>query len=138
MSLPTCAKGLWRKNNVMAISSPSSDLKDRFAGLLLGTAVGDALGLPAEGMSRNKGLTSPFMDGLLQESVRDSNHPALAFAAMVNAAETARQQGLIFTPRKANASWPQWNFRLNIYRRTAPSRRGTGRPASTTIWLGKL
>ena len=42
----------------------------------------------------NKGLTTPFVDGLLQESVRDSQHPALAFAAMVNAAETARQQGL--------------------------------------------
>ena len=42
----------------------------------------------------NKGLTTPFVDGLLQESVRDSQHPALAFAAIVNAAETARQQGL--------------------------------------------
>jgi ADP-ribosylglycohydrolase len=38
----------------MATSSPSSDLKDRFAGLLLGTAVGDALGLPAEGISRGR------------------------------------------------------------------------------------
>ncbi len=37
-----------------AISSPSSDLQDRFAGLLLGTAVGDALGLPAEGISRGR------------------------------------------------------------------------------------
>jgi hypothetical protein len=42
----------------------------------------------------NKGLTKPFVDGLLQESARDSQHPALALAAMVNAAETARQQGL--------------------------------------------
>jgi len=42
----------------------------------------------------NKGLTTPFVDGLLQESVRDSQHPALAFAAIVNAAETARQQGV--------------------------------------------
>lgn len=30
------------------------DVQDRFAGVLLGTAVGDALGLPAEGMSRGR------------------------------------------------------------------------------------
>ena len=42
----------------------------------------------------NKGLTTPFVDGLLQESVRDSGHANLALAAMVNAAETARQQGV--------------------------------------------
>jgi Alginate lyase len=42
----------------------------------------------------NKGLTTPLVDGLLQESVRDSQHPALALAALVNAAETARQQGV--------------------------------------------
>ena len=38
----------------MAASSPNYDLRDRFAGLLLGTAVGDTLGLPAEGMSRGR------------------------------------------------------------------------------------
>jgi hypothetical protein len=42
----------------------------------------------------NKGLTTPFVDGLLQESVRDSGHANMALSAMVNAAETARQQGL--------------------------------------------
>jgi hypothetical protein len=42
----------------------------------------------------NKGLTTPFVNGLLQESVRDSGHANLALAAMVNAAETARQQGV--------------------------------------------
>jgi hypothetical protein len=42
----------------------------------------------------NKGLTTPLVDGLLQESVRDSQHANLALAAMVNAAETARQQGV--------------------------------------------
>src|SRR5690242_20679952 len=31
-----------------------SDLHQRLAGLLLGTAVGDALGLPGEGLSRNR------------------------------------------------------------------------------------
>ena len=42
----------------------------------------------------NKGMTTPYVDGLLQESVRDSGHANLALASMVNAAETARQQGL--------------------------------------------
>jgi hypothetical protein len=42
----------------------------------------------------NKGLTTPLVDGLLQETVRDSQHANLALSAMVNAAETARQQGL--------------------------------------------
>src|SRR5205823_10433821 len=42
----------------------------------------------------NKGLTTPLVDGLLQESVRDSGHANLGLSAMVNAAETARQQGL--------------------------------------------
>ena len=42
----------------------------------------------------NKGYTTPFVDGLLQETCRDSGHANLALSAMVNAAETARQQGL--------------------------------------------
>jgi hypothetical protein len=42
----------------------------------------------------NKGLSAPLVDGLLQESVRDSGHANLALSAMVNAAETARQQGV--------------------------------------------
>jgi hypothetical protein len=42
----------------------------------------------------NKGLMPELVDGLLQETARDSQHPALALAAMVNAAETARQQGI--------------------------------------------
>jgi hypothetical protein len=42
----------------------------------------------------NKDLTTPYVDGLLQESVRDSQHANLALSAMVNAAETARQQGV--------------------------------------------
>ena len=42
----------------------------------------------------NKGLTTPYVDGLLQESVRDSQHANMGLAAMVNAAETARQQGV--------------------------------------------
>ena len=48
-------------------------------------------GMPIWG---NKGYTTPFVDGLLQESVRDSGHANLGLSAMVNAAETARQQGV--------------------------------------------
>ena len=42
----------------------------------------------------NKGYTTPLVDGLLQETCRDPGHANMALAAMVNAAETARQQGL--------------------------------------------
>jgi hypothetical protein len=42
----------------------------------------------------NKGHTTPLVDGLLQETCRDSQHANMALSAMVNAAETARQQGL--------------------------------------------
>lgn len=42
----------------------------------------------------NKGFTPEFVDGLTQEAARDSHHSWLAFAAMINAAETARQQGV--------------------------------------------
>ena len=42
----------------------------------------------------NKGFMPTMVDGLEQETARDSGHAALALAAMVNAAETARQQGV--------------------------------------------
>ncbi|MES1194732.1 MAG: alginate lyase family protein, partial [Opitutus sp.] len=42
----------------------------------------------------NKGKTTPYVDGLLQESMRDPHHANMGFSSMVNAAETARQQGL--------------------------------------------
>jgi hypothetical protein len=42
----------------------------------------------------NKGKSTPFVDGLLQESMRDAHHANMGFSSMVNAAETARQQGL--------------------------------------------
>jgi hypothetical protein len=42
----------------------------------------------------NKGHATPLVDGLLQETCRDSQHANMALAAMVNAAETARLQGL--------------------------------------------
>lgn len=42
----------------------------------------------------NKGKTTPFVDGLLQESMRDPHHANMAFASMVDTAETALQQGV--------------------------------------------
>lgn len=42
----------------------------------------------------NKGLVPEFVDGILQETARDSHHPTMAFASMVNAAETAYLQGV--------------------------------------------
>ena len=42
----------------------------------------------------NKGYAPDFVDGLLQESARDSQHANMALAGLVDAAETARQQGL--------------------------------------------
>jgi hypothetical protein len=42
----------------------------------------------------NKGHTPEFVDGLLQETARDSHHAWMGFSSMANAAETARQQGL--------------------------------------------
>jgi len=42
----------------------------------------------------NKGYTPELVDGLLQETARDSQHANMALAGMVDAAETARQQGL--------------------------------------------
>src|SRR5579883_1708422 len=42
----------------------------------------------------NKGFTPELVDGLLQETARDSGHANMALAGMVDAAETARQQGL--------------------------------------------
>jgi hypothetical protein len=42
----------------------------------------------------NKGYTPELVDGLLQETARDSGHANMALAGMVDAAETARQQGL--------------------------------------------
>jgi hypothetical protein len=42
----------------------------------------------------NKGFTPEFVEGLLQETARDSGHANLALSGLVDAAETARQQGL--------------------------------------------
>lgn len=42
----------------------------------------------------NKGLMPELVDGLLQETARDSQHANLTLAALVYGAETARQQGL--------------------------------------------
>ena len=50
----------------------------------------------------NKGQTTPLVDGLLQESVRDSGHANLGLSSMVNAAETARQQGIDIYGEQSN------------------------------------
>jgi hypothetical protein len=42
----------------------------------------------------NKGFTPELVEGLLQETARDSGHANMALAGMVDAAETARQQGV--------------------------------------------
>lgn len=42
----------------------------------------------------NKGLMPELVDGITQEAARDSHHSWLAFSSMVDAAETARQQGV--------------------------------------------
>jgi hypothetical protein len=42
----------------------------------------------------NKGFTPEFVEGLLQETARDSGHANLALSGLVDAAETAYQQGL--------------------------------------------
>jgi hypothetical protein len=47
-----------------------------------------------EALWGNKGFTPAFVEGILQETARDSGHANLALSAMVDAAETARQQGL--------------------------------------------
>jgi hypothetical protein len=51
-------------------------------------------GLPASAPWSNKGVQPPLVDGVLQETARDPHHANMAFASLVNAAETARQQGL--------------------------------------------
>jgi hypothetical protein len=50
--------------------------------------------LPQSATWTNKGKGTPFVDGLLQETMRDPHHANMGFASIVNAAETARQQGL--------------------------------------------
>ena len=42
----------------------------------------------------NKGFTPAFVEGLEQETGRDSQHAAMASSGMVDVAETARQQGI--------------------------------------------
>lgn len=51
-------------------------------------------GLQKTAQWSNKGKQTPFVDGLLQETMRDPHHANMAFASMVNAAETALLQGI--------------------------------------------
>ena len=51
-------------------------------------------GLQTSATWSNKNHLPPLVDGLLQETARDPHHANMTFASMVNAAETARLQGL--------------------------------------------
>src|SRR4029077_13414864 len=51
-------------------------------------------GLQTSAPWSNKNHFPPFVDGVLQETARDPHHANMTFASLVNAAETARQQGL--------------------------------------------
>ena len=51
-------------------------------------------GLTESAKWSNKNKLIPYVDGLLQETMRDPHHANMAFSSIVNAAETARQQGL--------------------------------------------
>lgn len=51
-------------------------------------------GLASSAPWSNKGHMPALADGLLQETARDPHHANMGFAAMVNAAEIARQQGI--------------------------------------------
>jgi hypothetical protein len=64
----------------------------------------------------NKGQTTPLVDGLLQESVRDSQHANLALSAMVNAAETARQQGVDLYSEQAKRIMAAMEFQAQYLR----------------------
>jgi hypothetical protein len=50
--------------------------------------------LPSSAPWSSKGHFPPFVDGVLQETARDPHHANMTLASLVNAAETARQQGL--------------------------------------------
>jgi hypothetical protein len=58
------------------------------------TPIAPPSGLPSSAPWSNKGLMPALVDGLQQETARDPHHAAMTFASTVNAAETARQQGL--------------------------------------------
>jgi hypothetical protein len=51
-------------------------------------------GLPSSAPWTNKGKATALADGLLQETMRDPHHANMGFSSIVNAAETARQQGI--------------------------------------------
>ncbi len=75
--------------------------KDRFAGLILGTAVGDSLGLPAEGLSR-RAIARRWKGPLRQRLVfghgmvsDDTEHTVLAALAATRSGQDAEKFGLL-------------------------------------------
>ena len=70
----------------------------------------------------NKGLNTTLVDGLLQESVRDSQHANMGLSAMVNAAETARQQGIDLYAQQGKRIMAALEFQRSFYHRIMPQR----------------
>lgn len=56
------------------VALPPSRLQDRYRGALIGVAVGNALGIPVEGMSRQT-LRARFPDGLREVDPRERHRP---------------------------------------------------------------
>ena len=113
-------------------TSAVADRADRIAGVVLGTAVGDALGLPREGLSRGRGrrlfggppLRHRFLFGRGMVS-DDTKHTCMAGQALLRA------------PADAGAFARSLAWRLRLWLLGLPA--GTGRAtlrAVVKLWLG--
>ena len=76
----------------------------------------------AKRFGATKGFTPEFVDGLLQETARDSSTPTRRSPAWWTPPKPPASRASTSTPSKANASWPPWNSRRSICLPTAPSR----------------
>src|SRR5947209_8063775 len=116
----------------MVLSQAPIDRADRMAGVILGTAVGDALGLPREGMSRRRArrLFGPpplchqflFGRGMVSD---DTEHTCMVGQALLSAADDADR----FAQSLA------WRLRLWLLGLPAGTGRATLR-AVGKLWLG--
>ena len=79
----------------VAVGAESTSLKDRIAGILIGTAVGDAIGLPYEGISRQR--AKRLLSGRLRHRLLpgrgmvsdDTEHTFMAAQALLDEADDA-------------------------------------------------